>query len=169
MVAGWHQRGCEKEATYHQETLLSVHCGCHLGGYPEEKELKSQKFEMQPGKLHSGKFLFVVLTFVNLCFQIVCWYFRSCWIEIYSVILHSGLCWFLMSSGLILCWAVKLRKESRKRRTRRRQRRLKWRQKAQKAGGKGNMPKAGAAKGPKLGGGGGKRWASSFVVLFPQI
>lgn len=29
--------------------------------------------------------------------------------------------------------------------------------KAQKAGGKGNMPKAGAAKGPKLGGGGGKR------------
>ncbi|KAF7147595.1 hypothetical protein RHSIM_Rhsim03G0084600 [Rhododendron simsii] len=29
--------------------------------------------------------------------------------------------------------------------------------KAQKAGGKGNMPKGGAAKGPKLGGGGGKR------------
>lgn len=29
--------------------------------------------------------------------------------------------------------------------------------KAQKAGGKGNMPKGGAVKGPKLGGGGGKR------------
>lgn len=30
--------------------------------------------------------------------------------------------------------------------------------KAQKSVGKGNLPKAGASKGPKLGGGGGKRW-----------
>lgn len=70
---------------------------------------------------------------------------------------------------IILCIFSEIKERIKKTKDEKKAKKAEVTAKTQKAQGKGNMSKGAAPKGPKLGGGGGKRWKAPCLLLFYSV
>lgn len=81
----------------------------------------------------------------------------------------SGIMIWLPYLIIWVLWCSEIKERIKKTKDEKKAKKAEVLSKTQKAQSKGNVPKGAGPKGPKLGGGGGKRWASSFVPFWLPI